>query len=339
VHRLPVAVAAVHAVEVQEQLVEAAAQLDPVALQRVARRIVDTLDPDGTAPRDEDHQRRRGVTFTTHRDGSGTMHNHLTPEALALAKTAIEALARPAPAPAPGPAPVPVPALGAGADGDAHTDADAEAGPGSASQSAVPGVPGPGPDSSIPLEADPRTAEQRRHDALAEIFRRVLADGGLPATGGTPVTVVITMTQAQFQSRRGTAWTGHGDPISVPETLRLADEADIVTVVFDTDSGISSYGRERRVATPSQRLAFAARDGGCSFYGCTQPPHRCQAHHVHPWHDGGLTDLNNLALLCSFHHHHFQRLGYTCTMITNTPHWTAPPWLDPHQTPRRNPIR
>ncbi|MDT4976582.1 MAG: hypothetical protein QOG98_2340, partial [Pseudonocardiales bacterium] len=35
-------------------------------------------------------------------------------------------------------------------------------------------------------------------------------------------------------------------------------------------------------------------------------------------------------------HREHPKLGWTCHMLNGIPHWKAPPWLDPQQTPRRN---
>ena len=45
------------------------------------------------------------------------------------------------------------------------------------------------------------------------------------------------------------------------------------------------------------------RDGGCRWPGCDRPPGWTQAHHIVEWPDGGLTNLDNLVLLCLTHHH------------------------------------
>jgi hypothetical protein len=82
-----------------------------------------------------------------------------------------------------------------------------------------------------------------------------------------------------------------------------------------------------------------ARDRGCSFPGCTVPPLWTQAHHVTDYSHTGRTSIDDGALLCGHHHREFQRLGYRCTMPDGIPHWTAPPWIDPDQTPRRNDTR
>jgi HNH endonuclease len=84
------------------------------------------------------------------------------------------------------------------------------------------------------------------------------------------------------------------------------------------------------VATPAQRRALAARDGGCLFPGCDTPPIWCEPHHwlIH-WLDGGPTDLDNLALLCRRHHRFVHEGGWRMTQdhhggFTFTPPARAP---------------
>jgi hypothetical protein len=80
-----------------------------------------------------------------------------------------------------------------------------------------------------------------------------------------------------------------------------------------------------------------ARDHGCSFPGCDRPPEWCERHHIREWVDGGTTDLNNLTLLCRYHHHNFASRGWTCQINDDgLPEWRPPRWLDPDQTPRIN---
>ena len=49
------------------------------------------------------------------------------------------------------------------------------------------------------------------------------------------------------------------------------------------------------------RRALLARDRGCRFPGCAST-HRLHGHHVRHWAQGGETSLDNLVLLCPFHH-------------------------------------
>ena len=59
-----------------------------------------------------------------------------------------------------------------------------------------------------------------------------------------------------------------------------------------------------RLLPPAQRRAMALRDKTCRAEGCDTPAAWCEAHHANqPWSTGGRTDLDDGALLCSWHHH------------------------------------
>ena len=77
-------------------------------------------------------------------------------------------------------------------------------------------------------------------------------------------------------------------PDQRPAGVAIAAEANLVPVVLDGRGAVLHLGRTRRTASPAQRLALAARDGGCSFPGCDRPPEWCETHHAIPWADGGL---------------------------------------------------
>ena len=49
------------------------------------------------------------------------------------------------------------------------------------------------------------------------------------------------------------------------------------------------------------------------FPGCDRPPGWCHAHHIIHWIDHGPTDLDNLCLLCSHHHHRIHEGGFQLT--------------------------
>ncbi|HST48084.1 MAG TPA: DUF222 domain-containing protein [Jatrophihabitans sp.] len=182
---------------------------------------------------------------------------------------------------------------------------------------------------------DPRNHAQRLHDALEDLAGIVVRRNELPESGA-PAQVIITMTAEQLASRQGVAHTSFGHPISVGEALALADEAALNLLLTDATGAVLSHGRTKRIATRSQTLALIARDGGCTFPGCDKPPEWCQRHHIVSWADGGATDLDNLTLVCGYHHREFDRAGWSCRMIDGHPRWIPPAWIDPARTPRRN---
>jgi hypothetical protein len=183
---------------------------------------------------------------------------------------------------------------------------------------------------------DDRTPGQRRHDAMLELGKRLLRSGTLPDSGGTPTTVNLTVGIEELEARTGSATTDHGDPVSMTTLLRLAEGCELVTTVLDRYGAVLCQGRSRRLANRAQRRALTARDNGCCFPGCTRPASWTEAHHVIAWIDGGLTDLDNLCLLCGFHHREFERRGWSVRMTHGIPEWLPPPWIDPQRKPRRN---
>ena len=88
-----------------------------------------------------------------------------------------------------------------------------------------------------------------------------------------------------------------------PVLERLACACRVNLSVTDGKGNPLSVGRETRVVPKRIRAALELRDHGmCRFPGCgsTRGLH---AHHVIRWLNGGPTELDNLILVCSFHHH------------------------------------
>jgi hypothetical protein len=71
-----------------------------------------------------------------------------------------------------------------------------------------------------------------------------------------------------------------------------------------------NVGRQQRTVTTAIKRALWARDGGCSFPGCTHTRF-VDAHHVKHWSQGGETSVANTMLLCSAHHRLVHEGGYT----------------------------
>lgn len=106
------------------------------------------------------------------------------------------------------------------------------------------------------------------------------------------------------------------------------------------DGAIMKFGRDRRFASPMQKLALVVRDGGfCTKAGCEQPWYRCDADHVDEYDNGGLTNIEDLRLLCrSSCHKHRHETGEDLTRQRDGT-WTVngetfPPLPRPHHRPR-----
>ena len=182
-----------------------------------------------------------------------------------------------------------------------------------------------GPDGRLIEEPDPRHHGQRMHDALEDVCDRLLrSDTTLPDSGGTPATVIITIDLEDLLNGTGYGITSDGTLIRTEQVRTMTDQAEVFYAFLDRNGVPLNLGRTRRIASRGQSAALYARDGGCSFPGCDRAPEWCERHHVIPWIDGGLTDLNNLTLLCIYHHHNFLSRGWTCR---DQPR--RPPRMDP----------
>ena len=102
----------------------------------------------------------------------------------------------------------------------------------------------------------------------------------------------------------------HDGPAISTETLRrLACDAPACVLLRNGTERLD-LGRTTRLPTRAQRRALMARDGGCRFPACTERRF-VDAHHVQHWADGGATDLDNLVLLCWWHHHAMHEGGWS----------------------------
>ena len=272
-------------------LVEQALVLNPKDLAVAAKRLTQTLNPDGVFTDQADQERRRDFHLIDNPDGSTTPAGRFTPELTALIKPVLDALSAPQPA---------------GED--------------------------------LP---DTRSPGQRRHDAIADFALLAMRSGQLPDTGGVPVTVTVTLTQDDLdraqQGEPVLVEDSYGTPLSLDTLAAISAEIQIGTVTLTTTGAILDYGHTRRLASCPQRRALTARDKGCAFTGCTRHATWCEVHHIIPWLQGGTTSLANMALLCRYHHRHFEQAGWQIRINHHgTVECIPPTWLDPNQKPRHN---
>jgi hypothetical protein len=150
---------------------------------------------------------------------------------------------------------------------------------------------------------DPRSAPQRRADALTELCRSWLDRSDRPQVAGERPHIVVTVDLQSLQGRLGRRSELEDTGPITPETARrLACDAGVSRVLTEGDSEPLDVGRKSPVVPSGMRRALVIRDGGCSFPGCGRPQAWCDAHHATHWADGGVTALQNLVLLCRPHH-------------------------------------
>ncbi|MFL6045622.1 MAG: DUF222 domain-containing protein, partial [Propionibacteriaceae bacterium] len=148
---------------------------------------------------------------------------------------------------------------------------------------------------------DQRPSMQRLHDALDEACAKLLKSADLPSVGGVPASEIITITLEDLLGNTGAAETADGSQLTADQLRRIADEADIWPLITTSHGVPLALVRSQRLASKGQ------------------------------------TNLNNLTLLCRYHHTHFLQKGWTCRINENgLPEWIPPRWIDADQQPHIN---
>lgn len=113
--------------------------------------------------------------------------------------------------------------------------------------------------------------------------------------------------------RRPTSTTTEGRPLPHWATESLTCDC-IIHRVLRRESSVLDYGRATYSVPKNLFRAVACRDGGCRFPGCTRKVAWCDAHHVKWWRRYGATKLDNLLLLCGYHHRLVHRQLWEITL-------------------------
>ncbi|HZC52029.1 MAG TPA: DUF222 domain-containing protein [Mycobacterium sp.] len=177
---------------------------------------------------------------------------------------------------------------------------------------------------------DPRSADQRRADALIDLAVTALHDPHLPRAHGLRPTIQVTVAASTLlgcDDQPGEL-TGHGPiPASLARRLAADQTGTWRRLVTDPVTGkLLDYGRS--TYRPPKDLAefVIARDQHCTFPGCQRAAHRCDLDHQHPASSGGPTNTDNVAALCRRHHRAKHHAGWQPQrdIHTGDTEWTSP---------------
>jgi len=158
-----------------------------------------------------------------------------------------------------------------------------------------------------------------RADGLIAIAERTLAPAESPdrdgAAGGHHVhQIVIHLDQALLgPDGEREAFLDDGTRVSAEAFRRVSCDSALVAVTRGDGSAVLDVGRKTRAVPAPIRRALWSRDRGCRFPMCSNRRF-VHAHHVHHWAHGGRTSLDNLVLLCGFHHRLLHEGGYKMSL-------------------------
>jgi hypothetical protein len=157
----------------------------------------------------------------------------------------------------------------------------------------------------IPGEEGLMGEESRRADALVALCSTRVAADPVPDRA----TVIVHAPLDALRDGRSNAEVERGPVISGATAQRLACNGRVQLVIEDAGASVIRLGRMTRQAPAWMMRQLRYRDRECRFPGCGSRRYS-DAHHIRWWEHGGRTDLENLVLICSFHHKLVHEYGW-----------------------------
>lgn len=255
-----------------EQLVELAQQLDVDRLHRFARSLRESLDAEAIADRERTQRDARSFRLTTLPDGMTRASWLLDPESAAHVRELVDRATSP-------------------------------------KRRAVEFSDPSEADRAARIADDERTPEQYASDALLHLLiaGADVDSSMMLGTGAPSVRVLVTASDLRAGEGSGSFEAAVGAPegtvVTLPTVQRLLCGGTQTPILISSTGQPLDVGRSQRLFTARQKVALAARDGGCRWPGCERPPSWCEAHHIDEWlRDEGRTDVDVGVLLCRHHH-------------------------------------
>ncbi|WP_166791496.1 HNH endonuclease signature motif containing protein [Cryobacterium sp. Hh38] len=252
------------------------------------------LDPDGAAPGDDVVEAKSTLTFGVLRNGLYPLRADVTPELRGVMDTLFDTYLS---ARSRTPIFLPTELL------ESRNKPELDGIDGIDGVESIPGSAtfGTEPFSADPFTGDPRfdgdrrTAGEKRADILRAILEAAARDPKTPTMGGAAPTVMVHINAVDLDQGRGVGWIdGIEAPVSFRRVQELICAGGYQQALFGENGDVLYLGDKIRCFTAKQRAAIAARDGGCIIPGCTIPARWTEVHHVLPWHEGGLTNIDNV---------------------------------------------
>ncbi|MCS0499895.1 HNH endonuclease signature motif containing protein [Protaetiibacter mangrovi] len=248
-----------------ERLLAEAAGLTIEQLAIRAGRVRDELDLAGVAAREQELRAKRFLRVSPQLDGMTRVTGLLDPESAAIVVPILDAATSPR-----------------------------RGGPRFVNPNAI--------ERAEDIMRDARTTEQLALDTLVDLVRAGAQVDPNRLLGDRKPAVRILVTKTDLDTRVGAAFfEGQTEAVSIDTAERFICSTGAIPILFDDDGRALNLGREHRLFTEKQRVAMAARDGGCLM--CGRPPSWCEAHHIDHWDEhAGRTDIDSGVLLCRFCH-------------------------------------
>lgn len=159
---------------------------------------------------------------------------------------------------------------------------------------------------TMPGEEGRVYVDARRADALVGLCS---GGGGGEKEGSERTTGVVHAPLRALLDGTGSCEIEGGPVIHASSASRLLCGGCLKVVIEDEDREPIRLGRTTREPSAWMMRQLRYRDWGCRFPGC-DARRFTQAHHIVWWRRGGRTDLDNLILVCFFHHRLVHEWGW-----------------------------
>ena len=133
-------------------------------------------------------------------------------------------------------------------------------------------------------------------------------------------TIVV---HAELESVTGTGEVESGPLLHRSIVEQLKCDARLQFVLTDKQGNALGIGETARNAPAWLIRQLRKRDRHCTFPGCNHKVF-VQAHHIRHWTKKGPTDLDNLVLVCDFHHDLVHKFGWDVALEGSLVTWYRP---------------
>ncbi len=135
------------------------------------------------------------------------------------------------------------------------------------------------------------------------------------------VTIVVdeeTLRSTEDQTSKGAnlCQVDDGPGLSSETVRRLTCDGPTVTITESSGGKVIGVGRRTRKPNRPLKRALRHRDGHCQFPGCNRRAH-LQGHHIVHWTANGPTNLENMVLLCHWHHKRLHEGGFSMRRLSD----------------------
>jgi hypothetical protein len=173
---------------------------------------------------------------------------------------------------------------------------------------------------TMPGEEGAGYLECRRADALVALCSGAASGDGEPSRAA----VVVHAQLDGLEANTGGCEIQDGPAVDPDTARRLLCNATVQTIVEDHAGRVIGVGRASREPSAWMIRQIRYRDRECRFPACGSRRFT-EAHHLKWWRHGGSTDLDNLLLICSFHHRLVHEHGWSVAVARDgTMRWFRP---------------